>query len=74
VINEDNIDHYPLVSPFNAENNAVKLPYNERFTILLVIIAVLGTLTAIVVVGLLVYDKKRKSIKESKLNLQENNY
>jgi parallel beta-helix repeat protein len=74
VINEDNLDHYPLVSPFNAENNAVKLPYNERFTILLVIIAVLGTLTAIVVVGLLVYDKKRKSIKESKLNLQENNY
>ena len=57
VIDADNIDHYPLMAPYDIENDTIVLPPPEPFpTILAAAVA-----TAVVVgAGLLVYFKKRK--------------
>jgi nitrous oxidase accessory protein NosD len=51
------IDRYPLMFPFDIENNAVVLP--EPFPTLQVV-AVSVAIVAVVAIGLLIYFKKRK--------------
>jgi parallel beta-helix repeat protein len=58
VINGDNIDNYPLMAPFDIENNTVVLPPPEPFPTTLVVAASIAVAVAIGV-GLLVYFKKR---------------
>jgi nitrous oxidase accessory protein len=58
IINGDNIDNYPLMFPFDIENNTVVLPPPELFPTKLVIASVI--IVAVVGIGLLVYFKKRK--------------
>jgi len=58
VIDGNNIDNYPLMAPFDIENDTVVLPPPEPFPTIL-IIAVVAT-AAVIGVALLVYFKKRK--------------
>jgi len=58
VINSDNIDNYPLIAPFNIENDTVVLPPPEPFPTTLVAAASIAL--AVAVGGLLIYFKKRK--------------
>lgn len=58
VIDGANVDNYPLMFPFDIENNTVVLPPTEPF---LTIIAATAAMTiAVVVVALFVYFRKRK--------------
>jgi hypothetical protein len=59
VINSNNVDRYPLVFPFDIENNTAVMPPPEPFPTLLVFAATIAILT-VVVAWLLVYFKKRK--------------
>jgi nitrous oxidase accessory protein NosD len=59
VINGDNIDHYPLMEPFDVEGDAIVLPPPAPFPVTLVA-AAFGVSVAVIGVGLLVYFKKRK--------------
>jgi nitrous oxidase accessory protein NosD len=58
IINSDNIDNYPLMRPFDIENNTVVLPPPEPFPTAFVIAVSLAL--AVAVGGLLIYLKKRK--------------
>jgi nitrous oxidase accessory protein len=58
VIDSSNRDNYPLMFPFNIENNAKVLPPPEPFPITLVIGSAI-VVVAVVCFGLLVYLKKR---------------
>ena len=58
IINGDNIDNYPLMFPYDIENDTVVLPPPEPFPITLVIAT--SVIIAVVGLGLLVYFKKRK--------------
>jgi hypothetical protein len=58
VIDGANVDNYPLMFPFDVENDTVVLPPPEPF---LTIIAATAAMTiAVVVVALFVYFRKRK--------------
>lgn len=57
-IDEDNIDYYPLMEPFDVEGNAVVLPSPEPFPATLVA-AAFGVSVTVIGVGLLVYFRKR---------------
>ena len=57
VINSDNIDNYPLMAPFDIENNTVVLPPPEPFPTTPVAAASIAV--AVAVGGLLLYFKKR---------------
>jgi hypothetical protein len=58
VIDADNVDRYPLMFPYNVENDTVVLPPPELFpTALIIALAVIITVEGI---GLLIYFKKRK--------------
>jgi nitrous oxidase accessory protein len=59
VIDGANVDNYPLMFPYDIENDTVVLPPPEPFPITLVI-AASGVSIALIVVGLLVYFRKRK--------------
>ena len=59
VINDDNVDRYPLMFPFDIENNTAVLPPPEPFPTLLVFVAPVAVV-AVVAAGVLVYWKKRK--------------
>ena len=59
VINDDNVDRYPLMFPFDIENDTVVLPPQEHFPTLLVA-AVSVAIAALVAAGILVYFRKRK--------------
>jgi len=59
VINGANVDNYPLMFPYDIENDTIVLPPPEPFPITLVV-AASGVSIAVIVVGLLVYFKKRK--------------
>jgi len=52
-------DDYPLMAPYDIENNRVVVPPPEPFPTLLAV-AVTAAIVAVVVIGLLVYLKKRK--------------
>jgi hypothetical protein len=58
VINGENVDNYPLMFPFDIENNTVVLPPPEPFPTKLVIASTITV--AVVGIGLLFYFKKRK--------------
>jgi hypothetical protein len=58
VINRDNIDSYPLMAPFDVENDTIVLPPPEPFPTILV--AAAAVIAAVVSVGVLVYFRKRK--------------
>jgi parallel beta-helix repeat protein len=58
VIDSYNIDNYPLMLPYDIENDNVVLPPPEFFSTTLVIASVI--IVAIVCIDLLVYFKKRK--------------
>ena len=58
VIDGNNIDNYPLMFPYDIENDTVVLPPKEPFPTALVV-AYMITVT-VIGVGLLVYFKKRK--------------
>ena len=58
VINGENIDNYPLMFPYDIENDAIVLPPPAPFPITLVIAA--AATVAVIGVGLLVYLKKHK--------------
>jgi nitrous oxidase accessory protein len=72
ILNSDNIDHYPLIYPYDIENDAIAFPtpepqpspslepQPEPFPTALVI-AASGASIAIIGVGLLVYFKKRNN-------------
>jgi nitrous oxidase accessory protein len=57
VIDGDNIDNYPLMFPFDIENDTVVLPPPEPFPTILV--AAAAMIVAVVIVGVLVYFRKR---------------
>jgi hypothetical protein len=57
VINECNIDYYPLMEPFDIEGDAIVLPPPEPFPTILVETAL--AVVAVVCVGLLVYFRRR---------------
>ena len=59
VINGANVDRYPLMLPYDIENNSVVLPPPELFPTTLVVLASVATI-AVVGIGLLFYFKKRK--------------
>lgn len=59
IINEDNIDNYPLMYPYDIENDTIVLPPPELFPTIL-IIATTAAVAAIASVALLIYFKKRK--------------
>jgi hypothetical protein len=59
VLNSGNVDYYPLMCPYDIENDAIAFPTPEPFPTALVI-AVSGASIAIICIGLLVYFKKRK--------------
>ena len=52
-------DNYPLMAPYNTENDEVVLPPQEPFSMLLIIGAFITTILA-VVAGLLFYRRKRR--------------
>lgn len=58
VINDDNVDRYPLAFPFDIKNNTVVLPPQEPFPIALAA-TVSVAIAAMVAIGLLVYFRKR---------------
>ena len=58
VIDENNQDNYPLMDPYDVENDTKVLPPPEPFPTALVIASIASV--AVVGVGLLVYFKKRK--------------
>jgi parallel beta-helix repeat protein len=58
VINEDNIDYFPLMFPYDIENDTLVLPSPEPFPIILAAAALV--IVGVVGVGSLVYLKKRK--------------
>jgi hypothetical protein len=76
VIDEDNVDHYPLMYPYDVENDAIAFPTPEPtptpepepFPTSLVTSASVATATAIVGVTMLIYFKKRKHSTESLKN------
>ena len=58
VIDADNVDRYPLMFPYDVENDTVMLPPPEPFpTALVIALVVIITVEGI---GLLIYFKKRK--------------
>ena len=57
VIDDDNVDNYPLMAPFDIENDTVVLPPPEPFPTILV--AAAAVMVAVVIVGVLVYFRKR---------------
>ncbi len=57
-IDENNVDNYPLMYPYDKESDAILLPPPESFPSTLVIASVI-TVT-VIIGGLLVYFKKRK--------------
>ncbi|MBN1244165.1 hypothetical protein JXA31_01065 [Candidatus Bathyarchaeota archaeon] len=57
VINGANVDNYPLMEPYNVENDAVVLPPPEPFP---TVLAAAALVAAAVGVCLIVYFKKRK--------------
>jgi nitrous oxidase accessory protein NosD len=59
IIDENNVDNFPLMDPCDIENDAILLPPPEPFPTVLVAIASTG-LVAGIGAGLLVYFKKRK--------------
>jgi hypothetical protein len=71
--NQKNIDHYPLMYPFDIEKNIIAFPtpnpatQSEPFPTTLVIAASVAS-AGIVAVGLLVYFKKRKASSNSSLS------
>jgi parallel beta-helix repeat protein len=58
VVNGENIDNYPLMFPYDIENDAIVLPPPAPFPITLVIAA--AATVAVIGIGLLLYFKKRK--------------
>jgi nitrous oxidase accessory protein NosD len=58
VIDGNNVDNYPLMYPYDIENDAVVLPPPEPFPTILIIAAV--ATAAVIGVALLVYFRKRK--------------
>lgn len=56
VIGNGNVDNYPLIAPYDMENDTIVLPPPEPFPIAIVIVIAV----AVVCVGLLVYFKKHK--------------
>jgi parallel beta-helix repeat protein len=50
-------DKYPLMAPFNLENEVIVLPQNEPFTAILIAISIA---IIIAVAGLLLYNRKRR--------------
>ena len=58
VINGENVDNYPLMFPYDIENDTIVLPPPDPFPVTLAIAAV--ATAAVIAVGLLVYFKKRK--------------
>jgi nitrous oxidase accessory protein len=59
IINGDNVDRYPLMFPYDIENDTVVLPPPEPFPTVPVAVASVAAI-AVVIAGLLVYFKKRK--------------
>jgi nitrous oxidase accessory protein len=57
VIDGTNIDNYPLMFPFDIENEEILLPPSNPFSAILVTVLVVA---AVVSVGIIVYFKKRK--------------
>ncbi len=57
IIDADNVDRYPLMFPFDIENDTVVLPPPEPFPTILV--AAAAVMVAVVIVGVLVYFRKR---------------
>jgi hypothetical protein len=57
IIDADNVDRYPLMAPFDVENDTIVLPPPEPFPTIL--IAAAAVTAAVISVGLLVYFKKR---------------
>lgn len=58
VIDSGNVDHHPLMYPYDIENDKIALPNREPFPILPVVV-VSGASVFIVSAGLVVYFKKR---------------
>jgi nitrous oxidase accessory protein NosD len=58
IIDANRQDRYPLMVPFDIENNTVVLPPPEPFPTSFVVVAVVSV--AVIGIGLLVYFKKRK--------------
>ena len=58
VIDEDNIDYYPLMYPYDVENDAVVLPPLDLLPAVLAAAAL--TTAAVVAVSLIIYFRKRK--------------
>ena len=58
-INENNIDDYPLMAPFDFENGTITLPPPEPFpTTIIIALAAIGVTIG---VGIILYFKKRKT-------------
>jgi hypothetical protein len=61
-IDADNVDNYPLMYPYDIEKDTIALPTPETepepFPTMLVVASVITV--AVVIVGLLVYFKKRQ--------------
>ena len=57
VINGDNIDYYPLIFPYDIENDTIVLPPPEHFPTVLMSAALVA---AVAGVSLIVHFKKRK--------------
>jgi parallel beta-helix repeat protein len=58
IINGNNIDHYPLIAPYDIEKDTIVLPAPKSFPTALVIVSVITV--AVISVGLRVYFKKRR--------------
>ena len=68
IINDGNIDHYPLMQPYDIENNKIILPAQELVneTAPFVLAAGVSTLSvAVVVMGLIYYKKKVGELKNN---------
>ena len=59
VIDADNVDRYPLMLPYDVENDSIMFPQPEPLPTEIVIAAVI--IVIVVSVGILVYFKKRKT-------------
>ena len=59
VIDDNNVDNYPLMYPYDIENDTIMLPQPESFPSILVAAALV--IVIVVCVGLLVYFRKRNS-------------
>jgi nitrous oxidase accessory protein NosD len=57
VIDDNNVDNYPLMYPYDIENDTIMLPQPESFPSILVAAALV--IVIVVCVGLLVYFRKR---------------